>query len=240
MKLAEVTKENQQSRNRILRSLQRDHYQRVLSSSQRINLASGDIIFEAGDRISELYFLETGMASLLSTTEGGSTIEVGMVGNEGFVGSAVILKNPQMPYRSMMQIPGAALKIKAGPLLEDFETNLDFRNLLLRYMHFVLTQVSQAAVCNRFHTLEERLCRWLLISRQIVESDELPLTQELLSQMLGVARTGVTMAVGALQRSGIIRHSRGRINILDSGALADASCECYSIVKNAFDQFLNS
>ena len=113
-------------------------------------------------------------------------------------------------------------------------------DLILRYLHFVLTQVSQSAVCNRFHTLEERLSRWLMISREFIDSDEIPLTQELLSQMLGVARTGVTMTAGNLQQSGLIRYRRGHITILDRQALADASCECYRIVKQEFDRYLKS
>jgi len=205
-----------------------------------VTLATGDVLFEAGDRIAEFYFLDSGMASLLSTTETGSTIEVGMVGYEGFVGSALVLKTNRMPYRSIMQIPGQATKIKARPVLDQFETNVDLRNLVLRYLHLVLTQVSQSALCNRFHTLEARLCRWLMISREIIDSDEIPLTQELLSQMLGVARTGVTMTAGALQQSGLIRYRRGQITILDREALADSSCECYRIVKQEFDRFLKS
>jgi CRP-like cAMP-binding protein len=235
-----LTKREPQPRNRILRSLTRDELQRLKPFSEPMNLAAGQVLFEAGDRISELYFLESGMASLLSTTEDGATIEVGMVGYEGLVGAALLLKNERMPYRSMIQIRGQATKIQARPLLEEFDRNHELRSLMLRYVHFILTQVSQSALCNRFHTIEERLCRWLLISRDFVESDELPLTQELLSQMLGVARTGVTMAAGALQRSGLIRYSRGRITILDRQALADASCECYRIVKQQLDVFLKS
>ena len=205
-----------------------------------MTLATGDILFEAGDRIAEFYFLDSGMASLLSTTESGSTIEVGMVGYEGFVGSALVLKTNRMPYRSIMQIAGQATKIKAQPVLDQFDKNLDLRNLILRYLHLVLTQVSQSALCNRFHTLEARLCRWLMISREIIDSDEIPLTQELLSQMLGVARTGVTMTAGVLQQSGLIRYRRGHITILDRQALADASCECYRLVKQEFDRYLKS
>ena len=233
-----MSKVHAQSKNRILRTLPHEEYQRLLPFSEKVILRAGDILFEAGDRIAELYFLDSGMASLLSTTEEGSTIEVGMVGYEGFVGAAVVLKTNQMPYRSMMQITGQATKIKAGPILDEFDKNRDWRNLILRYLHFVLTQVSQSALCNRFHTLEERLARWLMISREFIESDEIPLTQELLSHMLGVARTGVTMAAGALQRSGLIRYGRGRITIVDGSALADASCECYRIVKQEFELFL--
>jgi len=205
-----------------------------------VTLATGDVLFEAGDRIAEFYFLDSGMASLLSTTESGDTVEVGMDGYEGFVGSDLVLKTNRMPYRSMMQIAGQATKIKAQPVLDQFDTNLDLRNLVLRYLHLVLTQVSQSALCNRFHTLEARLCRWLMISREILDSDEIPLTQELLSQMLGVARTGVTMTAGVLQESGLIRYRRGHITILDRQALADASCECYRIVKQEFDRYLKS
>ena len=235
-----MSEKSAQSRNRILRSLTHEEYTDLLPFSQRVTLAAGDILFEAGDRIAEFYFLDSGMASLLSTTENGSTIEVGMVGSEGFVGSALVLKTNRMPYRSMMQITGEATKIKARPLLDQFDKNLDLRNLILRYLHLVLAQVSQSALCNRFHTLEERLCRWLMISREIIDSDEIPLTQELLSQMLGVARTGVTMTAGALQQSGLIRYRRGQITILDREALANASCECYRIVKQEFDRFLKS
>jgi CRP-like cAMP-binding protein len=229
-----------QPRNWILRSLKPEEYRRLLPFSERVSLATGDVLFETGDQISEFYFLDSGMASLLSTTEGGATIEVGMVGYEGLVGTALVLKQNKMPYRSIMQIAGQATKIKTQPVLDQFDKSLQFRNLVLRYLRVLLTQVSQSAVCNRFHTLEERLCRWLMISRDIIDSDEIPLTQELLSQMLGVARTGVTMTAGALQQSGLIRYRRGQINILQCGALADASCECYRIVKQEFDQFLNS
>jgi CRP-like cAMP-binding protein len=203
-----------------------------------VTLASGDILYEAGDRIAEFYFLDSGMTSLLSTTEDGSTIEVGMVGYEGLVGSPLLLKMNRMPYRSMMQITGQGTKVKARAVLDLFDKNLELRDLILRYMHLVLTQVSQSAVCNRFHSLEERLCRWLMISREIIDSDEIPLTQELLSQMLGVARTGVTMTAGALQQAGLIRYRRGQITILDREALAEASCECYRVVKHEFDRFL--
>ena len=142
-----------------------------------------------------------------------------------------------MPYRSIMQIAGQATKIKVQPLMDLFDKNIDLRNLVLRYLHLVLTQVSQSALCNRFHTLEERLCRWLMISREIIDSDEIPLTQELLSQMMGVARTGVTMTARILQQSGLIRYRRGHITILDHEALVDASCECYIIMKQEFDRF---
>jgi len=235
-----LSKENAQLKNRILRTLPPQDYHRLVPFSERVILSAGDILFESGDRIAEFYFLDSGMASLLSTTEDGSTIEVGMVGYEGFVGSALVLKSNWMPYRSMMQIAGQVTKIKAKPVLDQFDKNLRFRSLVLRYLQVVLTQVSQSALCNRFHTLEERLCRWLMISRDIIDSDEIPLTQELLSQMLGVARTGVTMTAGALSQSGLIRYRRGRITILDRAALADASCECYRIVKQEFDQFLKS
>ena len=234
-----MNKGSTQPKNWILRSLKPEEYQRLLPFAERVTLATGEDLFQAGDQITDFYFLDSGMASLLSTTEDGATIEIGMVGYEGFIGTALVLKQNRMPYRSMMQIGGHATKVKTQPVLDQFEKNLEFRDLVLRYLRVLLTQVSQSAVCNRFHTLEERLCRWLMISRDIIDSDEIPLTQELLSQMLGVARTGVTMTAGALQQSGLIRYRRGQINILDSEALADASCECYRIVKQEFDHFLN-
>ena len=233
-------KRSAQPRNRILRSLKQEEYRRLLPFLETVVLRQEDILFEAGDRIADFYFIESGMASLLSTTENGSTVEVGMVGSEGFVGSDLICKVNRMPYRSMMQIAGRAIKIKTQPLLDQFDRDPQFRNLVLQYLHLVMTQVAQSAVCNRFHTLEARLCRWLMISRDITESDEIPLNQELLSQMLGVARTGVTMTAGILQHAGLIRYRRGQITILDGDALADASCECYRIVRQEFDRFLKS
>jgi CRP-like cAMP-binding protein len=141
-------------KNRILCSLTHEAHRRLSPFSQTLTLATGDILFEAGDRIGEFYFLDSGMASLLSTTENGSTIEVGMVGSGGFVGSDLVLKTNRMPYRSMMQIAGHATKIKAQPILDHFDNDLEMRNLILRYLHLILTQVSQSAVCNRFHTME--------------------------------------------------------------------------------------
>src|SRR2546430_9408985 len=223
-------------KNRILRTLTQNAYTNLLPFCQTLTLSAGDILFEAGDQIGDFYFLDSGMASLLSTTESGSTIEVGMVGSEGFVGSDLVLKTNRMPYRSMMQIAGRATRIKAQPILEHFDKDLDLRNLVLRYLHLVLMQVSQSAVCNRFHTMEARLCRWLRISREILDSDEIPLTQELLSQMLGVARTGVTMTAGILQQSGLIRYRRGHINIFDRRAPADASCEWYHNVEEEVEK----
>jgi len=233
-----LSKRSSQPRNHILRSLKYEEYTRLLPFSERVVLDAGDVLFEAGDRIAEFYFLDSGMASLLSTTESGDTIESGMVGYEGFVGSALMLKANRMPYRSMIQIAGQATRIKARPVLDLFDKNADFRNMVLRYLHFLMTQVSQSAVCNRFHTMEERLCRWLLISREIIDSNEIPLTQELLSQMLGVARTGVTMTAGILQQAGLIRYRRGQITILDQEAMTAASCECYRIIRQEFDRFL--
>src|SRR5437763_10941293 len=136
-----LSKGSVQPRNRILRSLRHEEYARLLPFSQTVTLATGDVLFEAGDRIAEFYFLDSGMASLLSTTEEGTTIEVGMVGYEGFVGSALVLKTNLMLYRSMMQIAGQATKIKARPILDEFDNNRDWRDLILRYLHFVLTQV---------------------------------------------------------------------------------------------------
>ena len=159
-----LSKRTAQPRNRILRVLSPEEYQRLVPFSQRVSLAAGEVLFEAGDRIADCYFLDSGMASLLSTTEDGSTIEVGMAGYEGFVGTALVLKMRRMPYRSMMQIPGQATKIRVPSVLDLFDKNPRLRDLVLRYLHVVLTQVSQSALCNRFHTLEERLCRWLMIA----------------------------------------------------------------------------
>jgi CRP-like cAMP-binding protein len=203
-----------------------------------VRLPAGRVLCEAGGGIRHLYFLKGGMASLLSLTEDGHSVEVGMIGNEGVVGLPAVLGIDTAPYRVVMQLPANALRIKADALRAEFNRGGRLQKLLLHYTHTLLTQIAQSAACNRYHTMKARLCRWLLVSRDRAHTDTLQLTQEFLSQMIGAPRTRVTLVARDLQRAGLIRYSRGQITILDKRGLEAKSCECYRIVKEQISHFL--
>nr|QEO74509.1 Transcription regulator, crp [uncultured bacterium] len=202
-----------------------------------MKLPQSRVIYEAGATVSNLYFPNDGMISLLSMNGDGTTIEVGMVGNEGVVGIPVVLRINTTPYGAMVQLPAEVIKIGGEVIKAEFGIRSSLEELLLCYTHVLLTQISQSVVCNRFHTIEKRLCRWLLVARDRVKTDTLHLTQEIIAHMLGISRTGVTNAAGALQKAGFIRYSRGRIVLLDRKAMEDFSCECYQIIKEEFQRF---
>lgn len=217
-------------RNRLLAALSPVEHERFFSRLELVYLTRNKILYSAGDIINYTYFPLTGMISLLSVTEDGRTMEVAMVGNEGAIGIPVILRALTTPYQIIVQIPARALRIKSGLLREEFDRGGRLQDVLLRYINGLLLQVSQSPVCNYFHTVERRLCRWLLITRGCLQSDTFYLTHELISQMLGAPRSGVTAAAGQLQKKGLIRYSRGKITILNQKGLSLAACECYRIV----------
>lgn len=224
-------------RNRILAALPREESERLRPRQVSVNLAKGRVLHHAGDPVRHLYFPTGGMVSLISTGRDGASVEVGMIGDEGVVGVASLLGSATAPLTALVQIPGGAVRIRAEAVREGFERGGRLRDLTLRYTHTLLTQITQSAVCNRFHTVEERLCRWLLISRDRAPGDTLHLTQEFLSYMLGVPRTSVTAVAGRLQRAGLITYSRGRIHILDRRGLEAVSCECYAIIMEDISHF---
>jgi CRP-like cAMP-binding protein len=224
--------------NRILSSLPRDEFERLRQRLERVRLTQGQILYGAGDAVRHVYFPAGGMVSLVSTTRAGSSIEVGMIGGEGVVGLPAIQREGSSPYLVMVQIAGEGARIRSEALREEFERGLGLQDLMLRYANILLTQVSQSAACNRFHTLEERLSRWLLISRDRTSGETINLTQEFLSYMLGVPRTSVTAVAAGLQQTGLITYSRGKIRILDRRALEAASCECYEVITESIDHFL--
>lgn len=226
------------AQNRLLSALPRDELERLRPHLERVRLAKGRVIYEVGGRVRHAYFLTSGMVSLLSSTREGSTIEVATVGSEGLAGLPAVLRVERSPYRVMVQIGGQAARASAGAICEAFDRSPALRELLLRYSHALLTQVSQSAVCNRFHTTGQRLARWLLVTRDRVGSDSFELTQEFLSHVLGTPRTSVTAAAFSLQAAGLIRYSRGRIMLTDPPGLESASCECYLVVKDGIDRFL--
>lgn len=224
--------------NRLLSALSYDERERLTSRSERVHLSQGQVLYEIGDTVRYAYFLTGGVVSLLSVTEDGGTIEVAMVGSEGMIGIPALLGMNDAPYRVMVQIHANAVRIRAEKLVEEFGRGGRFQDLLLRYIHTLITQITQSAVCNRFHTVEERLCRWLLVISDRVSSDEFRLTQEFIAHMLGVPRTSVTMIAGGLRRGALISYRRGKINILDRRGLEAAACECHKTVRSEISKFL--
>lgn len=224
--------------NLLLAALPRNEYERLSPHLHRVRLAKGRLLYHAGDPVRHAYFPTSGMCSLLATTEKGALLEVGMVGNEGLIGLPAVLRINVMPFQVIVQIEADAFRLRADVLRAEFDRNGRLQDLLLKYAHALLTQVSQSAVCNRFHTIEERLCRWLLISQDRVQTDTVHLTQEFLSYMLGVPRTGVTLAAGNLQKRRLIGYGRGRITILDRARLERAACECYRVVRAETERVL--
>lgn len=226
------------TKNRLLAAIPDEEYQRLLPYLEFVHLAKNKIVYEAGDTTRHAYFLTSGMASLLSITEHGEMIEVAMVGNEGMIGIPIVLQVNKTPHRVLVQIPADAMRIKADLLRAEFNQGGQLHHLLLRYTHALFAQLALSSACNHFHTIEQRLARWLLVTRDCVKSDTFHLTQEFLSLMLGAPRTSITTIAGALQKTGLIRYSRGKITILDRQALEETACECYEIIKEEIDQFI--
>ena len=213
--------------NQILAALPRMEFERLIPHLERVHLPRGKVLFEAGDHIRYAHFLTNGVVSLLCTSENGETVEVAMVGNEGMLGLPIILRVGITLHRSMVHVPADALRISSDVLRAEFNRNDQLQDLLLRLTHALITQLSQSVVCNRFHTVEARLGRWLLITSDRVKEETFFLTQEFISQMLGTPRTVVTVAANRLQDAGYIRYRRGRITILDRLGLESVACGCY-------------
>ena len=226
--------------NQILSALPESEYQNLALYLEEVSLYSGQVLQEPGELIREVYFPNKAMISLVSIMSDGSTTEIGLVGNEGVVGLPVILGGNSTPSRFIVQVPGSAVKLPAKIFLQEFQNLGTLRKLLLLYTQALLTQVSQSAACNRQHNVDKRLARWLLSVQDCVLSDELPLTQEFIADMLGTRRSGVTTAAGMLQKAGLIRYSRGNITILDQEGLEATACECYRLVQNEFIRLLGS
>jgi len=223
-------------RNRILATLPHREFRRLLGHLESVHLAKGELCI-AGDTVRHAYFPVNGLLSLRSTTEAGSTAEVAMVGNEGIVGLPMINKKGTIPYDVCVQTATDAYKIKIEIFQEEFDRGERLQKLALAYTGLLIAQISQLCICHRFHTLEQALARWLLVAQDRVNSHTLNLTQENISNSIGVSRTGVTMAACSLQRAGLIRYSRGKIEILDQARLETKSCECYRKIRDEVAQF---
>lgn len=217
--------------NRLLQALSVEEYRRFSLKLQSVHLPRGKMLYNAGDRADFVYFPLNGVVSLLSTTESGEVVEVGVIGNEGTTCIPVITHAQEIPYRVLIQIPGEAVRCRAEAVRDEFVRGARLHNLLICYTHSLFAQIAQSAVCNRFHMAEARFCRWLLCMHDRVQSDTLPLTHEIISNMLGVERAHVTRIAQTLQTSGLITYKRGSITVVDRYALEAASCECYQVVK---------
>jgi len=224
--------------NRLLTALPSSEYDRLRPALQEVSFALGQVVYEFGGHLDYVYFPTTAIVSLLYTMENGSTAEMGLTGNDGVVGIALFMGGGTMPNRAVVQSSGGALRMTAKVLQDEFARGGKFQALLLRYTQALITQISQTAVCNRLHSVEQQLCRWLLLSHDRVPSDELIMTQELIGDMLGVRREGVTLAAGRLQAEGAISYVRGHITILDRSKLEQSVCECYKVVRDEFDRLL--
>ena len=222
---------NQNVGNWLLDALPIEDYERLLEDLQPVSFALGEVVYESGGQMDHVYFPLTCHVSLLYTMLNGVTAEMGLVGNEGVVGIALFMGGDTTPNRAVVQGAGDALKLRAKALHEEFSRGGSFQHLLLRYTQGLITQISQTAVCNRLHSVEQRLCRWLLMTRDRTHSDELQMTQEFISNMLGVRREGVTHAAQNLQEKQLISYVRGHIKILDRPKLEENVCECYEVVK---------
>ena len=226
--------------NRILQSLPADESERVFSHLELVSLEHGQALHEAEEAIREVYFVNEGIVSILALLSDGSTIEIGVVGYEGLSDTSALLGAEVTPHQSLVQIPGHAFRMRIELFKEEVKRCGHFQTLLLRYASLLIAQIGQVAACNSLHTIEERLARWLLLCSYRTRSDELPLTQEFLSHMLGVRRAGVTVAARTLQTAGLIKYNRGHITILDSEGLESAACECYQNMMEDLTKFLES
>ena len=224
--------------NRLLAAMPRPEYQQIVRSLERVPMLLGQSVYESGEAQGFVYFPTTSIVSLLYVLADGATAEIAVAGHEGLVGIALFMGGETTPSRAVVQSAGEGYRLRASTLKKEFERGGALQHLLLRYTQALITQMAQTAVCNRHHALEQQLCRWLLLSLDRLPANELVMTQELIANMLGVRREGVTEAAGHLQGAGLIEYSRGRITVLDRKRLEKRVCECYSVVKNEYDRLL--
>jgi len=233
-----VTKTFNPKKNHLLASLPSAEFERWLPQLELFELSLGKVLYEPGVTLSYVYFPITAIVSLLYEMENGASAEIAVVGNEGLVGVSLFMGGGSTSSRAVVQSAGHGFRLSARAMKEEFDRAGPVQHLLLRYTQALLTQMAQTAVCNRHHSLDKQLCRWLLLSMDRLEGNELVMTQELISNMFGVRREGVTEAATRLQIAKLIRYSRGRITVLDRAGLEKRTCECYAVVKNECDRLL--
>lgn len=224
--------------NYLFHSIPSIEWERLLPHIELIELPLGKVLYEPGTKMSHVYFPSTAIVSLLYALENGSSAEIAIVGNEGVVGISIFMGGESTSSRAVVQSAGLGYRVKSSLILEEFNRSGPVMHLFLRYTQALITQMSQTAVCNRHHTLDQQFCRWLLLSLDRLPSNELVMTQELIANMLGVRREGVTEAALKVQKAGLIKYARGRITILDRTGLEKRTCECYQVVKTEYDRLL--
>ncbi len=226
------------TQNLVLAALPQPERERIYPHLQLVPMTLGRVLYESGDVLRHVYFPTDSIISLLYVMEDGASAEISVVGNEGLIGVALFMGGETTPSRAIVQSAGHAYRLIGQRLKDEFHRNGSMQLLLLRYTQALLTQMAQTAVCNRHHSVDQQLCRWLLLSLDRLSSNRLTMTQELIANMLGVRREGVTEAAGKLQKLGIIRYARGRITVLDRPRLEQRCCECYGVVKKETDRLL--
>jgi CRP-like cAMP-binding protein len=227
------------TQNHILAAFPAEEYDRVAPHLELVEMPLGEVLCESGGRLEHVYFPTTSIVSLQYVLESGASAEIAVVGNEGILGISLFMGGDTTPSRALVRSAGHGYRLKARLLQQEFNRAGPVLRLLLRYTQALITQMTQTAVCNRHHSVEQQLCRALLLSLDRLSSDSLVMTQELIANVLGVRREGVTEAAGNLQRAGLIRYSRGRIDVLDRSALEESACECYRVVKKEFERLLS-
>jgi CRP-like cAMP-binding protein len=224
--------------NHLLAGVTPEERERLLPNLQEVSLPLGKVLYESGEKLDYIYFPTTAIISLLYIMENGATAEIGVVGNDGLIGIAIFMGGDTTPNRAVVQSAGLSFKMKAKVMKEEFTRGGRFHNLCLRYTQALITQISQTAVCNRLHSVDQQLCRWLLLSHDRLPSDRLIMTQDLIANMLGVRREGITHAAKRLQNAGYISYVRGDMTILDRLGLEGQVCECYQVVRAEYSRLL--
>lgn len=224
--------------NLLLRALSLDARERIDPNLKLTKLALGSVLYESGDVMNDVYFPTDSIVSLLYVMEDGRSAEISVVGNEGIVGISLFMGGQSTPSRAIVQSEGYAFRLQGKYLKAEFSRHGELHHLLLRYTQALITQMAQTAACNRHHSIDQQLCRWLLLSMDRLKGSQLNMTQELIANMLGVRREGVTEAASKLQQAGVIKYQRGHITVLDRAELEQRSCECYAVVKKESDRLL--
>jgi CRP-like cAMP-binding protein len=231
-----ISNEPNTPRNQLLAALSREEYERLLPYLETVYLPLKQTLYEVNQRIEYVYFPQTSVISLLSVMDNGDALEFGTVGNEGMVGTSVMLETDQVPSLAFSQIPGLASRMRTDVFKREVSPGSQLYSLLQRYLQTLFNQIAQSAACNRLHPIEKRFCRWLLMTHDSAGSDEFVLTQEFLSQMLGVRRAGVSEVASQFQESGFIRYNRGNMTILQRDGLETHACECYAKIRKQFER----
>lgn len=226
------------TQNLLLAALPADVQGRLFADLELVSLRLGKVLYESGDTMRHVYFPTDSIVSLLYVMESGASAEISVVGNEGLIGVSLFMGGESTPSRAIVQSAGSAYRLLGQRLKDEFNRHGEMLLLMLRYTQSLITQMAQTAVCNRHHSIDQQLCRWLLLSLDRLPGNKLTMTQELIANMLGVRREGVTEAAGKLQKLGVIEYSRGAITVLDRPRLEGLSCECYAVVKKETDRLL--